>query len=338
MAIIPIENSTNGSVVLACDSLRDYIHNSPENNQGVTVINEIFVPIQHCLISFAPDVSHVSKLYTHPQAWGQVTNFLTTELPVSNGIPRIDADSTSAAVAIVAKELQSKLESNGRTSDDDDGKESYSNDPKNILGNDQKYSAAIASSAAAKVHNVPILVPNISDVTTNTTRFLVFVRPDFPIGELEYLSQKYMACGYETAHKTDIKTVNTKTVTNTTTNSTKTSPPGSISADFVTLVSVTVSHTEPGSLCTCLQAFSKRNINLTSISSRPAYNPAFDRLKKKNDDKPSNLHNWEYVFFIEFYGNLYLDKAVQQVLDEIKQNCTRMTVFGSFPRASDYLH
>lgn len=275
--------------------------------KNLAIINEIFVPIQHCLISFAPSLDQVSKLYTHPQAWGQVTNFTDREFPVSQGIPRIDANSTSGAVAIVAKEMADRKSR-------PDGQESGS------------YPAAIASAAAAKVHSVPILVPNISNVSTNTTRFLVFVRKNFPTDALTYKPETIEKL---TSHPEGLSSASGPS---------RSGSPGG-RADYVTLMSITVKHTEPGALCSCLQAFASRGINLTSINSRPAYNPAFKyrKLPANESGKPTvDVFNWQYVLFIEFYGNIYDDLKVQEAIKEIKKSSERLTVLGSFPRAPEY--
>lgn len=84
--------------------------------------------------------SRITKLYTHPQAWGQCRKFLQTHFRT---IERQDVSSTSRAADIV------------------------SNDP------DPGTSAAIASRFAGEMHNCEILAENIEDAANNTTRFLV---------------------------------------------------------------------------------------------------------------------------------------------------------------------
>lgn len=364
LVVIPVENSTNGSVVLALDSLRDLIHNNasaPPSRLGssdgtddktvvaedpadqdldtldglkttkITVINEIFVPIQHCLLSFAPSVDSISKVYTHPQAWGQVTKFLDTNIPTSKA-PRIDTTSTSAAAARVAHEQDEKNENNeqnlwsAKGSGAEDGGET----------GDETFSAAIASRAAAKVHNVPILVPDISNLSTNTTRFLVFARQGFPIDKLQYkegtksvipTTEKVAVPAKRTSSETELGSNSDSAKRQAIgANGTSTAVSSKLSSDFVTLVSLTVAHDEPGALCTCLQALSSKGINLTSINSRPAYNPSAE----------NTASNWAYVFFIEFYGNLYTDSVIRQSLRTVKKHSSKLTVLGSFPRNPAY--
>lgn len=69
----------------------------------------------------------------------------------------------------------------------------------------------------------------------------------------------------------------------------------------------------PGALYHAIGVFAGRGINLTKIESRPA---------KKNP--------WEYLFFIDFQGNL-MDENVKAVMDEIKAYTREIIVLGSYP-------
>ncbi len=71
-----------------------------------------------------------------------------------------------------------------------------------------------------------------------------------------------------------------------------------------------------GSLCSVLEEFAVRGINLTMIVSRP--------LK----DRP-----WEYSFYLDFEGHM-LDKNVKECLDMIKNKVVFLKVLGSYPKAS----
>ncbi|KAI9924356.1 prephenate dehydratase [Aspergillus wentii] len=142
-AIIPFENSTNGSVVQTLDLLADRL-----NLYGdVTVCGEHYLTVHHCLMirkdhASSPDrptYDSITKLYTHPQAWGQCDIFLDKHF---KGVERQDVSSTSKAAEIVSKETTER-------------------------------SAAIASHFAASYHGVEILAENIEDKADNTTRFLV---------------------------------------------------------------------------------------------------------------------------------------------------------------------
>ncbi len=71
---------------------------------------------------------------------------------------------------------------------------------------------------------------------------------------------------------------------------------------------------EPGILYRILEPFSKHDVNLTKIESRP--------LKKKA---------WEYVFFLDMEGHQD-DDNVKCALSDLKDKCQYMKVLGSYPR------
>ena len=85
------------------------------------------------------DWSRIKTLFSHPQAWGQCTPFLTRNLRHAE---RIDTTSTSKAAELVAQ--------------DESGE-----------------SAAICSTLAADLYGLDVLVPSIEERKGNTTRFLV---------------------------------------------------------------------------------------------------------------------------------------------------------------------
>lgn len=69
----------------------------------------------------------------------------------------------------------------------------------------------------------------------------------------------------------------------------------------------------PGSLYGALGVFARFGINLTKIESRP-----------------SRKSPWEYIFFIDFQGNL-ADHEVRKTLDELRKSTRDLTVLGSYP-------
>lgn len=141
-AIIPCENSTNGSVVQTLDLLAD-----PSGlYSNVKVCGEHYLTVHHCLLTrkglFPPgqrDYSSITKLYTHPQAWGQCDTFLEKTF---KGVERQDVSSTSKGAEIVSKETTERC-------------------------------GAIASRFAAEHHGLDVSEENIEDKANNTTRFLV---------------------------------------------------------------------------------------------------------------------------------------------------------------------
>ncbi|KAJ5645554.1 hypothetical protein N7507_011565 [Penicillium longicatenatum] len=142
-AVIPCENSTNGSVVQTLDLLAD----RNDQYKDVKVCGEYYLTVHHCLLvhkgSYPSGWSgydgSITKLYTHPQAWGQCEGVLSQYF---KGVERQDVSSTSKGAEIVSKESTEK-------------------------------SAAIASRFAAEYHGVDVLKENIEDRADNTTRFLI---------------------------------------------------------------------------------------------------------------------------------------------------------------------
>jgi len=72
---------------------------------------------------------------------------------------------------------------------------------------------------------------------------------------------------------------------------------------------------EVGALYLMLEPFSKHNVNLTKIESRP--------VKKKA---------WEYLFFLDMTGHL-TDEPVAGALEDLKVRAQFIKILGSYPRA-----
>ena len=141
-AVLPIENSTNGSVVQVLDLLAKCPYNYPD----LEVCGEHYLPVHHFLYtnttaSTSASLDSIKTVYTHPQVWGQCTKYLGNHLPPP--IERIDVSSTSRAAALVSADKTGT-------------------------------SAAICSSLAGEASGLQCLASNIEDeVDGNTTRFLV---------------------------------------------------------------------------------------------------------------------------------------------------------------------
>lgn len=137
-AVVPFENTTNGQVLFTFDLLRDwFISKTPD----FKVVGEQFVTINHCLFSRTSDISKVGKLYSHPQVWGQVGEFLSRETFPGN-YERVDCSSTAQAAELVAH----------------DGTNS---------------SACISSKICGERFGLNVVAENIEDFKGNTTRFLI---------------------------------------------------------------------------------------------------------------------------------------------------------------------
>jgi chorismate mutase/prephenate dehydratase len=90
------------------------------------------------------------------------------------------------------------------------------------------------------------------------------------------------------------------------------------SGDDKTAILFTTAH-KTGALADVLDVFRKNELNLTHI-----------------DTRPSRRVNWEYYFFIDVTGHKDTPH-VAAALEEAAQHCRRLTVLGSFPRATDVL-
>lgn len=169
-SVVPLENSTNGQVVFSYDLLRDRMLQKDAKQIGkrvipdLKVVGEQYVSITHCLLSAASITSvdqltqykHI-KIYSHPQVWGQVTNYINDLKTKCSNVKfeTIDTSSTSGAV-VIAKEEQEKL------------------DP----SNKDTINLAVASETAGHLNKVNIVQHAVNDKLGNTTRFLVLQRQE----------------------------------------------------------------------------------------------------------------------------------------------------------------
>ncbi|KAK2749156.1 prephenate dehydratase [Myotisia sp. PD_48] len=142
-AVLPLENSTDGSVVQAFDLLAD----REKKFEDLEVCAEYYLPVHLCFLlkkgtpgTEATDDHQypTTTIYSHPQVWGQCTKFLSKFKEAK----KIDVSSTAKAAEIVA----------------------HDNDPN---------SAAIASRLAAEMSGLNVEVDQIEDEAGNTTRFLI---------------------------------------------------------------------------------------------------------------------------------------------------------------------
>lgn len=156
--VVPFENSSNGSVVQLLDLLAD----RQLKYSAVKVLAEHYLPVHHQLLVKQSDrdaasaaglegaLKRVRKFYTHPQAWGQCSDFLSRN--ECRPVARQDASSTSEAARMV-------------------------------LENEAGTCAAIASELAAEEYGLVKLAHNIEDQGDNTTRFFVVARAGVNISQ-----------------------------------------------------------------------------------------------------------------------------------------------------------
>jgi prephenate dehydratase len=93
-ALVPIENSLEGSVNATLDAL-------VFETDRVRIVGEVVHPIQHSLIARRQaDLSEIRRVISHPQASAQCARFLRSRL---GGVEVVPAASTADAVRLVAE-------------------------------------------------------------------------------------------------------------------------------------------------------------------------------------------------------------------------------------------
>jgi prephenate dehydratase len=93
-ALVPIENSLEGSVNATLDALA-------METEDVAILGEVVHPIRHCLIARTTlELSEIDTVVSHPQATAQCARFIRTRLP---GAQVRAGSSTAEAVKIVAE-------------------------------------------------------------------------------------------------------------------------------------------------------------------------------------------------------------------------------------------
>jgi chorismate mutase / prephenate dehydratase len=126
--VVPIENSVAGVVPETLDMF-------PQTN--VKICAEVYVPIQHHLVSTAAELSSVKRIYAFVQPVQQCKRWIRANLPNAE---LVDTAPTARAAA--------------KALDDPEG-------------------AAICNRLAAETVGIPILVEHIGDNPSNRTRFII---------------------------------------------------------------------------------------------------------------------------------------------------------------------
>jgi prephenate dehydratase len=92
-ALVPIENSLEGSVNATLDALA-------METEDVAIVGEVVHPIRHCLIArTALELPEIEAVVSHPQANAQCARFIRTRLPQAHVLA---GSSTAEAVRLVA--------------------------------------------------------------------------------------------------------------------------------------------------------------------------------------------------------------------------------------------
>ncbi|MBD2740691.1 prephenate dehydratase [Coleofasciculus sp. FACHB-1120] len=129
LAVVPVENSVEGSVTTTLDTLWQL--------DTLQIQQALVLPISHALMSRAPNLEAIQTVYSHPQALAQCQGWLERFLPQVQLVP---TNATTEGLQYL---------------------------------DEDKTAGAIASSRAAQLYNLPILVCPINDYVDNYTRFWV---------------------------------------------------------------------------------------------------------------------------------------------------------------------
>ncbi len=90
--IVPLENSTEGSVNRTMDSLL---------RTNLTIIGEVSVPVHHNLLTQSGTMDGIEKIYSHPQSLGQCVGWLNSH---ASKIPRVPVASNGEAARRAAQD------------------------------------------------------------------------------------------------------------------------------------------------------------------------------------------------------------------------------------------
>ena len=129
--VVPVENSNQGIVSHTLDRFV---------NSDLKICGEIEMAIHHNLLSQAPSLAQIERVYSHQQSLSQCKNWIRQHLPLAECIA-----------------VSSNAEAARRVRHSPDA-------------------AAISSKSAADIYGVPILFARIEDRADNATRFLVIGR------------------------------------------------------------------------------------------------------------------------------------------------------------------
>ncbi len=139
-AVVPIENSLDGSVTVTLDLLAD--------EQGdLEIVGEALLAVRHSLIATeAVALSEIDTVISHPQVPGQCTRLLRGELAHARVIP---ASSTAEAVRLVATERR-------------------------------REQAALGTRLAANIYGATVVREGVQDRDDNVTRFVWLAQIERP--------------------------------------------------------------------------------------------------------------------------------------------------------------
>jgi prephenate dehydratase len=100
LAVVPVENSIEGSVTITLDTLWQL--------DSLKIQQELVLPIEHALLSQATSLETIYTIYSHPQALAQCQRWLEKFLPqaelvptnsTTDALPQLQTDPTIAAIS-----------------------------------------------------------------------------------------------------------------------------------------------------------------------------------------------------------------------------------------------
>jgi prephenate dehydratase len=142
-AVVPIENSVEGSVPVTLDELA--------TGEPLMITREITVPVAFSLLARPGTTRHdIRRVATHPHAAAQTRRWVASQLPDAE---TVHATSTAAAAAVLA----------GTPADQD-----------------PPWDAAISAPLAAEHYRLSVLADGIADNPDAETRFVLVSRPGVP--------------------------------------------------------------------------------------------------------------------------------------------------------------
>jgi prephenate dehydratase len=131
-AVVPIENSLEGSVNATLDAL-------VFDAESVSVVGETVLGIEQCLIAQEElPLSEIEVVISHPQATAQCRSYIQTHMPQARVM---SASSTAEAVRLVSERIRHRW-------------------------------AAIGTRLAAELYDCAVLQAGVQDVSGNETRFV----------------------------------------------------------------------------------------------------------------------------------------------------------------------
>jgi prephenate dehydratase len=242
-AIVPIENSLEGSLSVTLDLLAD-------EAEDVQIVGETLLAVKHSLIAAGPvQLKAIDTVITHPQVPGQCTRFLRGELPHARVLP---ASSTAEAV-------------------------------RDVVASAEPGRAALGTRLAAEIYGGTVVREGVQDRDDNETRFVWLAQSSDGVSTAPPLRDA--GDGREGRWRTS-------------------------------LVFWGAGAERPGWLVRCLDAFARREINLTKIESRPRR----ERLG-------------HYMFFVDLEGALQVEQSVSDAVTDVREMCEEVRVLGSYPAA-----